>query len=201
MPSAHELKAFAEDSGNKRMAALALIKHAEAVRAELHYRLAGAGTEELARQIGQAQTSYQQALGLAADAPALAAVAQFGLGLCEEGLGNFDQAQQIYQQVAGNPEYAGTAAQRAAAFRVATVDDYRTPVTFKPAPQPKPEASAPQIQIGPPDTNAPIVIPAPNDTSAAPATPESNEAPAAGPDADAAPEETAAPEPNESAGN
>ncbi len=200
LPIAQELKAFAEDSGNKRMAALALIKQAEALRAELHYRLTGAGSEELARQIGQAQTSYQQALGLAADAPALAATAQFGLGLCEEGLGNFDQAKQIYQQVADNPDYAGTAAQRAAAFRVMTVDDYRSPVSFKPAPQPKPEASAPQIQIGPPDTNGPIVIPAPNETSAAPTVPETNEAPVAAPDANAA-TDGAAPEPNEPAGN
>jgi hypothetical protein len=200
MPIAQELKAFAESSGNKRMAALALIKHAEALRAELHYRLAGAGSEEFARKIGQAQTGYQQALGLAADAPALAATAQFGLGLCEEELGNFDQARQIYQQVADNPEYAGTAAQKAAAFRVVTIDDYRSPVTFKPAPQPKPEASAPQIQIRPSDTNAPTVIPAPNEPSASPTVPESNEAPAAGPDANAAPE-TAAPGPNEPAGN
>lgn len=150
LPVAQELKAFAEGSRNDRMAALAWIKHAETLRAELHYR-PGAGTgEDVARQIVQAQNSYQEALTRASNVPALAATAQFGLGLCEEELGNFDQAKAIYQKVAQNTEYDGTAAQAAAANRLQTVDDYRGAVTFKPAPAPKPEsASSPQIQITP----------------------------------------------------
>lgn len=190
LPIAQELKAFAEGSRNKRMAALAWIKQAEALRAELHYRLAGAGGEEVARQIAQAQSSYQEALTQASAAPVLAATAQFGLGLCEEELGNFDKARQIYQDVAQNAEYAGTAAQTAAAFRAKTVDDYRGAVTFKPAPQPKSEnAFSPDIQIAPSD-----------DIFFAPAAPESNEAPAPDQDSNATPE-MAVPEANEPASN
>ena len=60
--------------------------------------------EESARQITQAQTSYQQALERASSSPALAATAQFGLGLCDEELGNLDKARQTYRAVAENPD-------------------------------------------------------------------------------------------------
>jgi len=173
-----DLKAFADGSGNDRMAALALIKHAETLRAELHYRPTPAGSEEVARQIAQAQSSYQAALARAASIPALAATAQFGLGLCEEELGNLDKAKEIYREVAQKAEYDGTAAQVAAADRLRTADDYRGTVTFRPAPQPKTEAaSAPQVQITPLDANAPgnqvFFAPAPPDANA-PAVPEAN---------------------------
>jgi len=199
--TAQELKAFAEQIGNDRMAALARIKQAEALRAELNYRLTAPSSEEVARQIDQAQVAYQEAFDRASSIPALAASAKFGLGLCEEELGNFDKAKEIYQEVAQNVDFDGTAAQAAAANRLKTVDDYRGAIAFKPAPQPKPEAaSTPQIQITPGDTNAPIVIPAPNGVSVMPATPESNEAPVATPDSNVTPA-PAVPEANAPAGN
>jgi hypothetical protein len=165
-----DLKKFADGSGNDRLAALALIKHAETLRAELHYRPTAPGSEEVARQIEQAQSSYQAALARAASIPALAATAQFGLGLCEEELGNLDKAKEIYREVAQKAEYDGTTAQAAAADRLQTVDDYRGAVTFRPAPQPKTEgASAPQVQITPLDATAPS-----DQVFFAPATPEAN---------------------------
>jgi hypothetical protein len=66
------------------MAALALIERADTLRTELHYRSGEVNREELAKQIGLAQASYEQALQKAQDVPALAATAQLGLGLCEE---------------------------------------------------------------------------------------------------------------------
>ncbi len=201
VPLAQNLRAFADDIGDDRMAALALIKQAEALRTELHYRLTRAGSEEAARQIEQAQSAYQEALDRASSSPALAATATFGLGLCEEELGNFDKAGEIYRDVAQNADYDGTAAQAAAANRLKTVDDYRGAVTFKPAPEPKPEAaSMPKIEIGPVDVNAPMVIPAPNNVSITPAAPESTVAPVAAPDSNAAPEPTV-PEANAPASN
>ncbi|MDI6448452.1 tetratricopeptide repeat protein [Anaerobaca lacustris] len=149
LPIAQDLETFAEGSRDDRMAALALIKRAEALRSELHFRLAGAGGEEVARQIAQAQNSYQEALTRASSIPVLAATAEFGLGLCEEELGNFDRAKEMYRAVAQNAAYDGTAAQAGAANRLLTVDDYRGAVAFKPAP-PAPEgASIPTIQIPP----------------------------------------------------
>ena len=117
LPVAQDLENFAGATGDDRMAAMALIKRAEALRAELHYRRTEPAPEEVAKQIGQAKESYQQALDRAASVPALAAIANFGLGLCAEELGNFDQAKEIYRALAENADYAGTAAQAAAVHR------------------------------------------------------------------------------------
>lgn len=169
-----DLKDFADDLSNDNMAALALIKRGETIRAELHLRLAEAGREEVAAQIAKAQASYQQALDRKPSSPALAAAAQFGLGLCEEELGNFDKAAEIYRTVAQKPEYAGTVAQASADYRLKIMDDFKTPVSFKPAP-PQPEVSAtqqattPTIQIQPGDANAPTVIEVPNNPNLEPA--------------------------------
>ena len=172
LPVAQDLQGFATGTGNDRMGALALIKRAEALRAELHYRLADAGSDDVTKQIAQAQSSYQQALQRAASNPVLAAMAEFGLGLCEEELGNFDKAKEAYRAVAENSDYEGTAAQAAAAHRLKNVDDYQGTVVFKPAPQPKPgAASMPTIQIGPDAVNNPITFEASDDIYVAPPTP------------------------------
>jgi len=188
LPLVQDLQSFAEGSGNDRMAALALIKRAEALRSELHYRLTDATGEEVATQIAQAQASYRQALERAGSVPTLAAAAQLGLGLCDEELGNFEEAKTAYRGVAENAAYAGTAAQAAAAYRLKTMDDYKGAVVFKPAPEPKPAtASTPTIQLGPDGVTSPIMIQAPEGVSevpiAMPATPDSNAVP--GPDAGA----------------
>lgn len=196
LPVTQELQEFAQSVPKGDMAALALVERAEVLRAELHYRLADVSREDLTRQIGQAQVSYQQALDRK-PSPTLAAAAHFGLGLCEEELGNFDKAAEICREVAQKPEYAGTAGQAAAAYRLQIMDDYKGKVVFKkPVPpqasQPQviqPQVIGPQIQpqqpvitIKPADANTPVVVPAPNDVTIEPVVPapatDTNEAPA-----------------------
>ncbi len=143
LPAAQDLQDFAQKSSNSDMAALALIQRGAALRAEIHYRLAEVSREELATQIGKAKESYQQALDRKPSSPSLAAAAQYGLGLCEEELGNFDQAAQIYREVAEKPQYAGTTGQAEAAYRLKIMDDYKTAVVFQPAP-PKPAQRRPR---------------------------------------------------------
>jgi tetratricopeptide (TPR) repeat protein len=185
---AKELQDFAQSAGKKEMAALALIERAETLRAELHYRPGQVSREELAKQIALAQESYSQALEKATGVPALAATARFGLGLCEEELGNLDKAKEMYREVAENSAYEGTAAKAAAAFRLKTMDDYKGLVTFKPAPEPPAQASAPVIQFKPGDTNVPIMVAAPGDANVGPAA-----APSTGPSEVNAPSNTAPP--------
>ena len=132
-----DLQDFAQKSSNNDMAALALIQRGAAARAELHYRLSEISHDELVKQMAKAQASYQQALDRKPSLPSLAAAAQYGLGLCEEELGSFDKAAEIYREVAQKPEYAGTTAQAAAAYRLKIMPDYKTAVAFQPAP-PKP---------------------------------------------------------------
>ena len=178
---AKDLQDFASSARDDRLAALAWIKRAEALRAELHYRPTEVPREELTKQIGQAQTSYQQALERASSSPALAATAQFGLGLCDEELGNFEKAKEAYRAVAENPDYEGTAAQAAAAHRLKTMDDYKGTVVFKPAPELKdPLASTPSMQITPDALEPPMMIESPPGITVTPVTPEGNDVPAAG---------------------
>ena len=172
---ARDLREFAQGEADDEMAALALIDHAEAIRAELHYRLGDVGKAELTKQIALAQTSYQTARERASATPALAAKAQFGLGLCEEELGNFDKAREIYQDVASSADYEGTVGKGEAEYRLQTMDDYKAAVVFKPAPAPPvppvPQASGPVLQMTPGDASGPIVIPMPNDVTVTPAVP------------------------------
>ncbi len=173
LQSQQDLLDFAQKSSNSNMAALALIQRGAAIRAEVHYRLNEVSRDELATQMGKAKDSYQQALDRKPSSPALAAAAQYGLGLCEEELGNFDQAAAIYREVAEKVDYAGTTAQAEAAYRLKIMDDYKTAVVFQPAP-PKPvQATAPTVQLKPgdPKASAPVIQikPAGGQAPAAPA--------------------------------
>ncbi|MGD8499162.1 MAG: hypothetical protein PVJ86_00855 [Phycisphaerales bacterium] len=149
---AKSLETFAQSTNNDRMAALALIKRAEALRAELHY-----GTVEeqyLISQTNLAKASYTQALEKCSTNPSLAAAAKFGLGLCSEELGNFEQARQIYSDITANADFEGTVAVVQAKRRLETIADYEQKVVFKPAPKPV-APSKPVIQIKPADANLP----------------------------------------------
>jgi len=151
---ANNLQTFAKKTSHKRMAALALIKRAEALRAELHY---GSAEEQyLASQTNLAKASYAEAIEKCPKIPSLAATAKFGLGLCEEELGNFGQARQMYQDIAGNSEFESTLAAVQAKRRLQTMADYQQNIVFKPAPK----APEPMTQTIPTGTGQlPNIIP------------------------------------------
>lgn len=154
---ANSLGTFAQNAKSDQMAALALIKQAEALRTELHYRPGTVSEQDVTAQINQAKAAYTEAIQNRlrwASNPSLTAAAEFGLGLCEEELGNFEKAQQIYQIIAANPDFEGTVANAAAKHRLETMADYKQKVIFKPAPAP-PVATKPKIQIRPVDANLP----------------------------------------------
>jgi tetratricopeptide (TPR) repeat protein len=144
------LETFAASTNKKQLAALALIKQAEALRAEVHF-----GTADkmyIAEQINKAKDCYTKAIEKSPANPTLTALAQFGLGLCDEELGNFDKAKEIYRQVTENPDYKGTIAVIQAQFRLDTIDDYTQDITFKPEPKPA-AVQAPATQSQPADLN------------------------------------------------
>ncbi|MBW7989536.1 MAG: hypothetical protein FVQ84_05905 [Planctomycetes bacterium] len=149
---ANSLGNFAQNTSNNRMAALALIKQGEALRTELHYRPGSISVKDLTDQINQAKAAYAGAVQKSSENASLKATAEFGLGLCEEELSNFQEAQQIYQGIVANAGYEGTVANAAAKHRLETMDDYRQKVVFKPAPEPA-AATQPTIQLNPVDTN------------------------------------------------
>ncbi|MHC4324855.1 MAG: tetratricopeptide repeat protein [Planctomycetota bacterium] len=150
---ANNLQTFAQNTRNKQMAALALIKRAEALRAELHY--GNVEEQYLTNQTNLAKASYAEALDKNPANPSLAAAATFGMGLCEEELGNFEQARQIYQDVAGNTDFENTIATIRAKRRLKIMADYQQEIVFKPAPKPP----APTVQTRPTDGKLPNIIP------------------------------------------
>jgi len=133
---AERLRSFAAEAKNSSAAALAYVKYAEAVRADLHYRPLLVDRRDLNEQMNKAKMSYTKALGLAGTV-SLKATAKFGLGLCEEELGNFDKAKEIYRQIVANADFEPTTAFVQAGQRIETLPDYRQKVVFRAAPKPK----------------------------------------------------------------
>jgi hypothetical protein len=179
--SAESLGTLAREENDRYMAAMALIKQAEALRAELHYQTETMAETSLADQIEQAKASYTQAVEKATGNSSLTSVAQYGLGLCDEELGNLDQAKKIYQGIVADEALDGTVGRAAAQHRLAGLNQYVRAIAFKMAPEPvAPEDVAPG-DILPTIDSTLMPIPA-VDTNASPVVPVIGPAPVA-PDA------------------
>lgn len=133
---ARKLKAITGEIKKDTMSALALIKRGDALRTELHYRPETLTSQELNTQISKARESYTEALSLSADNPTLLGLAKFGLGICEEELGNFEQAQAIYREIIEQPELQVTTAFAQARLRLAIMKDFKERIVFRAAPKP-----------------------------------------------------------------
>ena len=158
---ANALKDFADSTTDDNLAAMALIKRGEALRTELHYRTTTVSSQDLASQIGLARESYTKAMEKSSKNPSLLAAAKFGLGLCEEELGNFDRAREIYGEIAADAAFAGDVSVEQAKLRLETMADYGENVVFRPKPKPIPVKPPQPIRIGPVDVNWPADANAP----------------------------------------
>ncbi len=146
---AGDFGAFAQKVDKEEMAALALIKQAQALRMELHYRPGVVSEQELLSQIQQAMAAYSEAVIRASNSPSLMALAKLGLGLCEEELGNFGRAREIYRQISETAVFEPTVAFVQAKQRLATMDDYKKAVFFvEPPAKPPAVEVVPQIPVG-----------------------------------------------------
>ncbi|MHC4554087.1 MAG: tetratricopeptide repeat protein, partial [Planctomycetota bacterium] len=97
------------------------IKAAQAIRTELHLRK-DVDADMLERQIQKAEGAYQEAFEIA-DTPTIKAMAQFGLGLCSEELGQTDQAAEVYRQIVEDESYKATVLPGQAQRRLDTLAD------------------------------------------------------------------------------
>jgi tetratricopeptide (TPR) repeat protein len=150
--AADNLQNIAQNTKEEQIAAMALIKRAEALRMELHYRLGNISSGDLTAQINRAKDSYTKAIEKSSTNPSLMATAKLGLGLCEEELGNFEQARQIYSEITENTDFEGTVAAAQAQQRLHTMADYQQKVTFKPSPKRAPaESIQPEIKLESPE--------------------------------------------------
>lgn len=140
------LKTAAAETKNSSLAALALIKQGEALRADLHYKAGSIDTETIRSNIAQATKAYQLAIKKAKDKPGqaqLTAMAKFGLGLCAEELGEFDKATKIYQQITADAQFEGTVVPAQAQMRLDAMPDNKTRFVFVDAPVPPPPTTPP----------------------------------------------------------
>jgi tetratricopeptide (TPR) repeat protein len=150
--AADDLQNVAQDAKDGQMAALALIKRAEALRTELHYRFGSISSGDLTAQINLAKDSYSKAIEKSSTSPSLTATAKLGLGLCEEELGNFEQARQIYSEIIANADFENTVAAAQAKQRLSTMADYQQTVVIKPSPKQTPaEFIQPEIKLESPE--------------------------------------------------
>lgn len=191
--SANALLEQADKTDDADVAALARIKAAQALRAELHFRADMIDVQDAHTRVGQAQEAYKKAAETAVS-PTLKAMAQFGLGLCAEELGQRDEAAAIYKAIVDAKEYVATIFPAQAQRRMDGLDENMSTVTFAPAPlEAAPEE--PQVQAAPEAVGQTEVVqpataqPAP----AAPAAETSAAAPAAAEPAPAAPAAVPAP--------
>ena len=134
--TANNLTAVANESEDDLVIAMALIKRSEALRAELHYRTVPIDQEAMKYQIDQAKQTYALAMVKAKDNPTLSAMAEYGLGLCEEEMGNFVAAEAIYNDIANNPDYKATTFAIQAQIRLDSMSDNTAPVIFLPPQEP-----------------------------------------------------------------
>jgi hypothetical protein len=160
--TADSLQGVAESAKEPDMAALALIKRGEALRTELHYRFGSVSERDAAAAMKRAKASYTEALGKAPSNSSLTAMAKLGLGLCEEEVGNFEQAGQIYNDIIADVGLEGTVGSAQARQRLETLAVYEERVVFRPAPKPGPNETdilESQIQLIGPGVNLGLEVP------------------------------------------
>ena len=119
--NADALLGSVSDINNPNLAAMAQIKAAQAIRTELHLRKE-VDADMLERQIKKSEDAYQKAFETA-ETSTIKAMAQFGLALCSEELGQIEQAADIYRQIVGDESYKPTVLPTQAQHRLDTLAD------------------------------------------------------------------------------
>ena len=145
--TANSLEAAANKAKNPYSGALALIKRAEALRADLHYQSDSIEDSTIKAQISQARKAYERALEKSQGNNMLTGMARIGLGLCAEEVGNFDEAGRIYQEIVSDADFAGTIFPAQAQLRLERMDDNRSKFVFVSAPEP--EFSPVEVELPP----------------------------------------------------
>jgi len=131
--SANALEIEAQKAKNPLIGALALIKRGEALRSDLHFRNSDVEPAEIKSYIEQARKAYNSAIEKAKGNPGgmvFEAMANFGLGLCAEELGDFKQAKKIYESIVSQADYEGTVYPSQAQLRLESMDDSRGKFVF-----------------------------------------------------------------------
>ena len=132
--AANKLVITAQETSSDALAATALLKRAEALRADLHYSGSDAEASVVKGQIEKAKAVYEQALARAKGNLSLSAKAEYGLGLCAEEVGDYAGAEAIYNKIVDNADYAVTVFPAQAKARLEKMADNQVEFVFADAP-------------------------------------------------------------------
>ena len=191
--SAESLEMAASEAKSPYVAALLLIKQGDALRIDLHYKTEEVDADIVGNQIAKARTVYEKALIQAQGNNTLVGMANFGLGMCAEEIGDYTQAAKIYNSIIADANFAGTVLPQQAQDRLDNIEDNKMQFIFVaagpkaedimmefPAPKPflpdapKPDSKQPgSVEIKPTgeDTASPV---APVTEEAGPALPDTS---------------------------
>ncbi len=129
--NATDLEGYAGKTSDKNIAALALVKAGDSVRSELQYRPETINQKTLTEKIEKARKDYTDAIAKQPSDKTIKGLAEYGLGLCAEELGNFDEARKIYSGIVENADYAGTINVNKAQLRLNIMDDNKQDIVFQ----------------------------------------------------------------------
>lgn len=152
-----KLKSSVNELSNDNLSALAMIKAADLTRSELTFKNKAAEKAVVENQIASAMGLYSKAAKKADDNKVIVAMAKYGLGLCHEQLGQFDEAGRVYAEIVADENLVATVAAGQAKARLKAMADYQGKVEFLPAPKVEPvkeAASEPSAVIEMPTVEA-----------------------------------------------
>ncbi len=142
--SAESLKMAAAEAKSPHVAALLLIKQGDALRTDLHYRAEEVDADIIGNQVAKARTVYEEALIQAQGNNTLVAMANFGMGMCAEEIGDYTKAAKVYNSIIADADFAGTVLPQQAQYRLDNIEDNKMQFVFVAAPPPKPEIVKPE---------------------------------------------------------
>lgn len=142
--SAGSLGMAATEAKSPHVAALLLIKQGDALRTDLHYKAEEVDPDVIGNQIKNAREAYDKALVQAQGNNTLVALANFGLGMCAEEIGDYTMAAKIYDSIIANADFAGTVLPQQAQDRLDNIEDNKMRFVFVTAPLPEPEIVKPE---------------------------------------------------------
>lgn len=132
--NAESLLEKADDVENADLAAMARIKAAQAIRTELQLRQEDVSAETVDTQIAKARQAYENAYETAQTSQ-VKGLAQLGLGLCAEEVGQAEQAGKIYQDMLADEQYKATVIGAMAQNRLEALKEKTDNIYFAPAPE------------------------------------------------------------------
>ena len=142
--SSANLGELARNASSETMAAMAYLKQAETLREQTQFESGQPTQETIADRIEMAKEAYNNALKKGKSNRTLVSLAQYGLGLCAEELGQFKEAATLYQALISDAAYKGTLGQASAINRIESMAYFDGIITF-PIVEEIPEPSPPAI--------------------------------------------------------